>query len=432
MEYYISQCIAGFFCFDENLELVNYKLFKEEEIAENLLKIEDNEILAEEINLINEIISKDKDCEISLETTKRLSQYKNLENNPNLENEELKNKINLDDFEKLKIETPNKGGDYLRENLESILTSVEFLHNINEAEEIIKNKKLSEIYEKLAILKIKKASQEEDKLLIQAINSIDDLDESISKLVERIRDWYTVYFPEMDTISNNETYIKIIAENENREDIIQNYPEHFKSTFSAGADIEYEDLLMLKTFAESLHSLQKSRAELENYIDVKMEAIAPNLRDLLGASLGAKLIAHIGSIKQLATYPASVIQIMGAEKAIFRHLKTGERPPKHGLIFQHPQVRGAKWWNRGKVARTLALKITLAVRKDVFSGEYDPNIAKDFLDKVEKIEKDNPFPKKTKQRRANERENEKANRKGKGKKYKGNKKNKKNKKKRRK
>lgn len=444
MEYYIAQCIAGFFCFDENLELTNYKLFKEEEIAENLLKIEDNEILSEEIDLINKIISKDENCEISIETTKRLSQYKNLknksnlENNSNLENEKdkLENKINLDKFENLKVITPNKGGDYLRENLESILISVGFLsedEDIDEEDELLKNnEKLSEIYEKLAILKIKKASQEEDKLLIQAINSIDDLDESISKLVERIRDWYTVYFPEMDTISNNETYIKMIAENENRADIIQNYPEHFKSTFSAGADIEEEDLLMLKTFASSLYALQNSRAELENYIDVKMEAIAPNLRDLLGASLGAKLIAHIGSIKQLATYPASVIQIMGAEKAIFRHLKTGERPPKHGLIFQHPQVRGAKWWNRGKVARTLALKITLAVRKDVFSGEYDPNIAKDFLEKVEKIEKENPFPKKTKQRRANERENEKANRKGKSKKYKGNKKNKKNKKKRRK
>ena len=84
MEYYISQCIAGFFCFDENLDLVNYKLFKEEEIAENLLKIEDNEILTEEINLINEIISNDENCKISLETTKRLSQYKNLENNTNL------------------------------------------------------------------------------------------------------------------------------------------------------------------------------------------------------------------------------------------------------------------------------------------------------------------------------------------------------------
>ena len=118
-----------------------------------------------------------------------------------------------------------------------------------------------------------------------------------------------------------------------------------------------------------------------------MEAIAHNLRDLLGSTLVAKLIAHIGSIKRLATYPASVIQIMGAEKAIFRHLKTGERPPKHGLIFQHPSVRGAKWWNRGKIARNLALKITLAVRKDVFSGEYDPTIAEDYLKKVEQIER---------------------------------------------
>ncbi|MDO5850768.1 MAG: ATP-binding protein, partial [Methanobacteriaceae archaeon] len=381
---------------------------------DNLLKIEENEILSEEIELIKEVITEDSEAKIFIETTKRLSQYKNLE----------ENKINNENFENIEIKTPNKGGEFLRENLESILDAI----GSNKYD----NEELSEIYETLAILKIKKSSQEEDKLLIQAINSVDDLDESISKLIERIRDWYTVYFPEMDTITNNETYIKMIAECENREDIINNYPEHFKSTFSAGADIEDEDILMLKSFASSLYALQKSRAELEDYIDKKMEAIAPNLRDLLGSSLGAKLIAHIGSIKQLATYPASVIQIMGAEKAIFRHLKTGERPPKHGLIFQHPEVRGAKWWNRGKVARTLALKITLAVRKDVFSGEYDPNIARDFLEKVERIEKENPFPKKTKQRRTKERENEKANRKGKPKKYKGNKKNKKNKKKRRK
>jgi nucleolar protein 56 len=286
----------------------------------------------------------------------------------------------------------------------------------------------------LAIEQIKQSSQEEDKLLIQAINSVDDIDESISKLVERIRDWYTIYFPEMDTIGNNETYIKLIALSENREDIMENFKDQFSEDidYSSGADIEEDDLEMLKSFAESIYSLQKSRKELETYIDSKMEAIAPNLRDLLGATLGAKLIAHIGSIKRLATYPASVIQIMGAEKAIFRHLKTGERPPKHGLIFQHPSVRGAKWWNRGKIARNLALKITLAVRKDVFSGEYDPSIAEDYLKKVEQIEKENPFPKKTSQRRANERRSERDKGKGKSKKYKGNKKNKKNKKRRRK
>ena len=410
MEYYITQCIAGFIAFDENLEIAEYKLFKEDEIVSNLIKIEGNEILEEEIELINGLISNDSSDEnkIIIETTKRKSQYKDLEN-----------------YEIIETETPNKGGEYLRNNLNEIFKEIGFEKS---EEDII------EYYERLAIEQIKQSSQEEDKLLIQAINSVDDIDESISKLVERIRDWYTIYFPEMDTIGNNETYIKLIALSENREDIMENFKDQFSEDidYSSGADIEEDDLEMLKSFAESIYSLQKSRKELETYIDSKMEAIAPNLRDLLGATLGAKLIAHIGSIKRLATYPASVIQIMGAEKAIFRHLKTGERPPKHGLIFQHPSVRGAKWWNRGKIARNLALKITLAVRKDVFSGEYDPSIAEDYLKKVEQIEKENPFPKKTSQRRANERRSERDKGKGKSKKYKGNKKNKKNKKRRRK
>ena len=409
MEFYITQCIAGFIAFNQDFEIVKMKLFEENEIVENLIRIEENEILDEEIELINEL-ELNSDDKVIIETTKRRSQFKSLEN-----------------YENLIVETPNNGGEYLRENLEDILIEIGFLSENEDYRELIQH------YEKLAINQIKKSSQEEDKLLIQAINSVDDIDESISKLVERIRDWYTIYFPEMDTISNNETYTKLIALSENREDIIENFKDQFNEDieYSSGADIEEADLLMLKSFAESIYSLQKSRKELEVYIDSKMEAIAPNLRDLLGATLGAKLIAHIGSIKRLATYPASVIQIMGAEKAIFRHLKTGERPPKHGLIFQHPSVRGAKWWNRGKIARNLALKITLAVRKDVFSGEYDPSIAEDYLKKVEQIEKENPFPKKTSKKRANERKLEKGKIKGKGKKYKGSKKNKKNKKKRR-
>ena len=408
MEFYITQCIAGFIAFDENLQIADYKLFTEDEVVSNLIKIEENEILDEEIELINGIKLDSIDDKIIIETTKRKSQYKELENYGNIE-----------------VKTPNKGGEHLRSNIDKVFEEIGFSKSQDE---------ITQIYEKLAIHKIKKSSQEEDKLLIQAINSVDDIDESISKLVERIRDWYTIYFPEMDTISNNETYIKLIAESENREDILENFNEHFTEEIeeSTGADIEEDDLLMLKSFAESIYSLQKSRKELETYIDSKMEAIAPNLRDLLGSTLGAKLIAHIGSIKRLATYPASVIQIMGAEKAIFRHLKTGERPPKHGLIFQHPSVRGAKWWNRGKIARNLALKITLAVRKDVFSGEYNPSIAEDYLKKVEQIEKENPFPKKTSQKRAKERKAERDKGKGKSKKYKGSKKNKKNKKKRRK
>ena len=129
------------------------------------------------------------------------------------------------------------------------------------------------------------------------------------------------------------------------------------------------------------------------YIENKMDEIAPNLKDLLGASLGAKMIAHVGGIKRLAMLSSGTIQVLGAEKALFRHLKTGERPPKHGLIYQHPDVRGAKYWLRGKIARALASKISLAVRKDVFSGEFDPSIKTSFNDRVEEIRKANPFPK---------------------------------------
>jgi nucleolar protein 56 len=110
-------------------------------------------------------------------------------------------------------------------------------------------------------------------------------------------------------------------------------------------------------------------------------------------------------------YPSSTVQIMGAEKALFRHLKSGDRPPKYGLIYQHPQVRGAKWWNRGKIARMLAGMISLAVRRDVFTKTFDENAFEEFKLKVEEIEKNNPFPTKTTKRRKEEKSKSKKSRK---------------------
>jgi nucleolar protein 56 len=380
MESYISYCIAGFIAFDENHSIIDYKLFKEEEIPLKILEINQGKLVLEEKDLIESIY--DSYDTIAIESSKTISKYKELKN-----------------YEKIQLKIPNSGGEYLRENLEDILIQLEFSSSFD-----LKNK-LIKIYTQIARLKMKESSEEEDKLLIQAINSIDEIDESISKLVERIREWYTLYFPELDSIQNNENYVNLIADIANREEIIESSNESLKLDIdiSNGADIENEDLEIIVGFAKSIQSLQISRKSIENYIDLKMNKIAPNLRNLVGASLGAKLIAHVGSIKKLATYPSGTVQIMGAEKALFRHLKTGERPPKHGLIFQHPEVRTSPWWIRGKIARTLALKISLSVRKDVFSGDFDSKIGEDFLEKVEKIKKDNPFPKKTKKRREEER-----------------------------
>ncbi|WP_405281027.1 NOP5/NOP56 family protein [Methanobrevibacter sp.] len=365
MECYITYSVKGFYAFNNENELIGKKLFQEDEIVARLIDIDDKKIVAEEMEIIEEV-SKDYD-KIIIESNKRLSDYSN---------------------EKITIQTPNQAGEYLRNNFEKF--------NMNDEE-------ISEIYQRLAIYKIKKESASEDKHLIQAINSIDEIDETISKLIERIREWYALYFPEMDVIKNNETYIKLISQNKSKEKIMEAKPDAFpNNVMDLEDDINPQDLEIMNKYANSIFELQKTRKEIEDYIDIKMDTIAPNLKLIVGSSLGAKLISHAGGLKRLATYPSSTVQIMGAEKALFRHLKSGDRPPKYGLIYQHPQVRGAKWWNRGKIARMLAGKISLAVRRDVFTKTFDENAFEDFIQKTEEIEKDNPFPTKTTRKRKEE------------------------------
>ncbi len=378
MECYITYCVKGYFAFNNENELICKKLFPKDEITARLVEINDKQIVEEESEIIKEV-SADYD-KIIIESNKRLSDYNN---------------------DKIIIKTPNSGGEYLRSHYDEF--------DLNDSE-------LSKIYQNFALYNIKKESASEDKHLIQAINSIDEIDESLSKLIERIREWYALYFPEMDIIKNNETYIRLISQNKTKEEILKAKPEAFpQDIIDLEADINPLDLEIMNSYAKSIYELQQSRKNIEEYIDSKMKTVAPNLRLLVGSTLGAKLISHAGGIKRLALYPSSTVQIMGAEKALFRHLKSGDRPPKYGLIYQHPQVRGAKWWNRGKIARMLAGKISLAVRRDVFTKTVDENVFDDFKTKVDEIEKNNPFPTKTTKKRKEEKSKSK-NRKRKSKK----------------
>lgn len=371
MKCYLTSCFAGFIALDENCTLLDYELFPKHRIMENMAEIQKGHLTREETSILKKIVKK---CDyVIIEAYGHSSQYENLK-----------------DSSKFKFEFPTKAGEFLRSNLVKTLKTVGFVASEDEFLEIIHRLSLE-----ITAQKLKEASKAEDMLLIQDINAIDEIDETTGKLVERLREWHTIHFPELDKIRSQELYAELIAEYGDRESIIQSGrldPNIITGT-SLGADFAESDIVIVKQFAASIRSMQELKKSLTNYVDQKMSDLAPNLQDLTGSSLGAKLIAHVGGIKRLSTLPSSTVQILGAEKALFRHLKTGERPPKHGLIYQHPEVRGAKWWIRGKIARALAAKISLAVRKDVYSGDYDPQIKEGFYEKVEKIRKANPFPK---------------------------------------
>jgi len=262
----------------------------------------------------------------------------------------------------------------------------------------------------IAKLKIKTSSEHRDLIIAQAIQTLDDLDRTVNLFMSRLREWYGVHFPELDRlVDKHETYarlIEIIGDRDNfsisnLEKISMQKERAAKlseaATNSMGAELKAVDLNQIRILSKDVLSLYELRKGMEKYVDATMESVAPNTRAVAGALLGARLISIAGSLRNLAMRPASTIQVLGAEKALFRSLKTGARPPKHGLIFQHALLHDAKRWQRGKIARALAGKIAIAVRIDAFNGKFVGDSLKKAVEKrLEEIKrkyKDPPPPK---------------------------------------
>jgi nucleolar protein 56 len=372
MKCYITSCFAGFIAFDENHNLLDYELFPKPKINPRLSEILNGNLINEERSILKRLVKNNE--KISIETNINPSKYQNLK-----------------DSDKFLFETPNKAGEYLRISMADILIQIGFFKNEGEFKELVQDVNLE-----ITRARLQEAAEADDLVLIQAINALEELDETTGKLAERLREWYTIHFPELDKIRSHEFFVNLVADYGNRENIIKSglNDSDLKIERSIGAELDESDLKILQDYACSLKSMQEMKKSISKYIESKMDELAPNLKELVGASLGAKLIAHVGGLKRLSMLSSSTIQVLGAEKALFRHLKTGERPPKHGLIYQHPDVRGSKYWVRGKIARALASKISLAVRKDVFTGEFDPSLKASLENRVEEIKKANPFPKK--------------------------------------
>lgn len=222
-----------------------------------------------------------------------------------------------------------------------------------------------------------------DVMIVQAINLLDDLDKELNTYAMRVKEWYGWHFPELGKILNdNLAYARVILAvgmrtNTATTDLSDTLPEEIETAVKAaaevsmGTEISDEDLLNITMLADHVVRYTEVRAQLSSYLENRMKAIAPNLAELVGTLVGARLIAHAGSLMSLAKSAGSTIQILGAEKALFRALKTKHATPKYGLIYHSSLVGQATGKNKGKIARQLAAKTALGVRADALSEWVD-------------------------------------------------------------
>ncbi|MBP2144146.1 nucleolar protein 56 [Methanococcus voltae] len=239
---------------------------------------------------------------------------------------------------------------------------------------------------------MKRSSQAKDKLIVQTVNALDNLDETLNLFSERLREWYSLYFPEMDNIvKKQDAYVQLVSEygfreNYTRTRLKEEMPQNLARTLSLaakksmGAEISEVDLQIIKSLANEIHNLYKYREELQAYLEVSMTEVAPNLTKIAGPSIGARLISLAGGMDRLSILPGSTIQVIGAEKALFAHLRERADSPKHGIIFQHPYIQGATGWTRGKISRAIACKMSIAIKADM-SGNYIADTLSEQIDK---------------------------------------------------
>lgn len=237
-----------------------------------------------------------------------------------------------------------------------------------------------------------------DTMIVQAIGLLDELDKEINTYSMRVREWYGWHMPEMSKIvTDGLQYSKIVIRSRSRmnmkncdfSDILEDedVEKRLKETaeMSMGTDVSDDDLNRVTELAEQVVSLSAYRTQLSEYLKNRMNAIAPNLTVMLGELVGARLIAHAGSLLNLAKAPASTIQILGAEKALFRALKTKHDTPKYGLIYHAQLIGQAPQKHKGKIARMLAAKSALAIRVDALGDQdsTDTSVAMECRQKVE-------------------------------------------------
>lgn len=247
----------------------------------------------------------------------------------------------------------------------------------------------------LSRYKLKFSPDKIDTMIVQAQCLLDDLDKELNNYVMRCREWYGWHFPELGKIiTDNTLFVKIVKlmgtrDNAAKTDLSDILPEDLEekvkeaAEISMGTEISDDDIMNIQNLCEEIISITDYRTHLTDYLKARMMAMAPNLTVLIGEHIGARLIAHSGSLMNLAKHPASTIQILGAEKALFRALKTKKDTPKYGLIYHAQLVGQCSTKNKGKMSRMLAAKAALATRVDALGDDVSFELGAEHKVKLE-------------------------------------------------
>lgn len=380
----------GFIVFNSEGKVLFHEFFTGsiEDIVDKLFKLEDGEVVDELKSICNKIISLNI-SKIFFDSEKFIPIIKKL----------VYGKVEL------YLDPENMTFKKLRSMIPEVLVYLGFISTIKDYYNL-----LHDISMVISRRRLRKAVEKRDLLLAQSVNAIDDVTKIVNLMSTRLREWYSIHFPELNSIiDDHKLYAKIVGSIGSRNnftldkitslgvsrDNADKIMNAIKS--SIGADLSDSDISVIKDFANTIIKLYNMREELEEYIDSVADDVCPNLKCLVGALISARLISLAGGLDKLSRLPSSTIQVLGAEKALFRALRTGTKPPKHGIIFQCQEIHGAPKWQRGKIARALAGKLSIAAKVDAFSGVYiGEELKKDLYRRIEEIKR--LYPKPTKKR----------------------------------
>ena len=339
MRAYLATNLMGVFAFDGKKKLLGHRLFpkKPEAISEKLEQVKKGEIIEEERDLIRDLI--------------RLG-YKEIV------------------WDK---KTQEKGPMYVYkpDNLGKKTLTEEFRRLAIELRWVTSQAELNELLSKIniAVTKEKLKETKKDKILMHAVGVLDEMDKTLNVFSERLREWYGLYFPEAPgAIPDNEQFAHAVSAFKSKEEI-KNHKLARYAKNSAGMEFSEKDVKEVRAFSDSILALQKTKGKLAAYLESAAAEIIPNIAAVTSPLLGLRLLALAGGLEKIAKMPSSTIQLLGAEKALFRHLKGKGKAPKYGIIFSHALVQKAPKHLKGKVARLVAAKISLASRTDYFSEE---------------------------------------------------------------